>query len=234
MHAPVKGVSLKGQRREARAHATRDRIVEAARRLFEVDGYSATTVASIAAEARVATATVYQAFGTKYAILARALDLVIVNDHDPVGLLNRPWLDHARGTADPHDRLDLVVRHTSDIAARTARLKRAMRDAAATDPEVRGLILDDHQRRLRTQRILVELILGTAPVRPGLTIEDVAATYFGVVNSDCYLLMTENLGWDLGQWQRWLTRILSQELFGTHARQVVNSVVPPEVCEFRT
>ncbi len=220
MHAPVKGVSQKGQRREARARATRDRIVKAARELFEKKGYSATTVASIAAEAGVATATVYQAFGTKYAILARALDLAIVNDQDPVGLLDRPWGDRVRDTADPHDRLTLVVNHTSEIAARTAALKRAMRDAAATDPEVGVLILEDHQRRLRTQRALVGFVLDAAPLRPGLTKDDAVATFFGTVNSDCYLLMADNLGWDLDRWQRWLVQLLSHGLFGTTAGPV--------------
>ncbi|HNP15160.1 MAG TPA: helix-turn-helix domain-containing protein [Terrimesophilobacter sp.] len=191
--------------------------MEAARELFERKGYSATTVASIAAEAGVATATVYQAFGTKYAILARALDLAIVNGQNPVGLLDRPWVDRVRDTADPHDRLALVVNHTSEIAARTAALKRAMRDAAATDPEVGVLILEDHQRRLRTQRALVGLVLDATPLRPGLTRGDAVATFFGTVNSDCYLLMADSLGWDLDRWQRWLVQLLSHELFGTTA-----------------
>lgn len=216
MYAPVKGVSLKGKRREARAHSTRGRIVEAARRLFERDGYSATTVASIAAEAGVAAATVYQAFGTKYAVLARALDLAIADDQEPVALVNRPWVETVRISEDPRDRLALVVKYTSEIAARTAALKRAMRDAAATDPNVRGLIVQDHQRRLLTQKALIELVVDSAPLPPMLSIEEATATYFGLVNSDCYLLMVECLGWNLSQWQRWLIRILNQELFGPH------------------
>jgi AcrR family transcriptional regulator len=215
MREPVKGVSEAGRRREARARATRERIVEAARRLFEGDGYAGTTVAAIAAEAGVATATVYQAFGTKQAILARALDLAIANDQEQVQLLDRAWLRLARGTGDPHRRLVLVVSHTSEVAARTAALKRAMRDAAASDPEVRDLMHEDHQRRLRTQSTLVGLLLEAHPLRPGLEPDDAVAAYFGLVNSDCYLLMVDELGWDLARWQRWLVRLLSHELFGS-------------------
>lgn len=214
MREPVKGTSEAGQRREARARDTRDRIVEAARRLFESDGYAATTVTAIAAEAGVAAATVYQAFGTKPAILARALDVAITDDQAPVGLLDRPWLEQARQTADPHRRLALVVTHTSAVAARTAALKRAMRDAAATDPEVRELIREDHQRRLRTQAALVDLVLGGGHLRPGLSRDDAIAAYFSLVNSDCYLLMADTLGWDLERWQRWLVRTLDHQLLG--------------------
>ena len=217
MREPVKGTSAAGRRREARTRATRDRIVESGGRLFETDGYAATTVTAIAAEAGVSPATVYQAFGTKHSILASALDRAIADDQEPVAVLHRPWLQRARQARDPARRLELVVAHTSQIAARTAALKRAMRDAAATDPTVRELISEDHRRRLATQTALVEIIIADSPMRPGLDLDDAAATYFGLVNSECYLLMTETLGWDLKRWQDWLIGVLSHELFETVA-----------------
>src|SRR6266545_1650225 len=59
-------------RRREQAAATRREILDAAQRLFERDGYAATTMAAIAAEARVALKTVYVAFETKSGVL-RAL-----------------------------------------------------------------------------------------------------------------------------------------------------------------
>ena len=59
-------------RRREQAAATRLEILEAAQRLFERDGYAATTMAAVAAEARVALKTVYIAFETKSGVL-RAL-----------------------------------------------------------------------------------------------------------------------------------------------------------------
>lgn len=214
MREPVKGKSEAGRRREARARATREQIVDAARGLFESRGYVNTPVTAIAREAGVAPATVYQAFGTKRAILARALDVAITDDQEPVALLGRPWVERARRTRDRHERLVLVVSHTSEVAARTAVLKQAMRDAAATDPDVRDLIREDHQRRLRTQHALVNILLEGHPLRPGLNRDDAVATYFGLVNSDCYLLMVDNLGWTLDDWRAWLVRLLSLELYG--------------------
>ena len=60
-------------RRREQAAATRREILEAAQRLFERDGYVATTMAAIAAEAGVALKTVYLAFETKSGAAARAL-----------------------------------------------------------------------------------------------------------------------------------------------------------------
>ena len=59
-----------------KAAETRRQIVRAARRLFVDSGYAGTTVEAIAAEAGVALATVYKAFGTKAAI-ARELNELI-------------------------------------------------------------------------------------------------------------------------------------------------------------
>ena len=73
------------------------RVVGAALRLFLERGYAGTTVEAIAAEAHVAPATVYQAFGTKQAILARVLDQAIAGDAEPAGLLDRDWVKQAAG-----------------------------------------------------------------------------------------------------------------------------------------
>jgi AcrR family transcriptional regulator len=57
--------------RERQADATKDRIADAARRLFAARGYASTSIDAIAEEAGVAVRTVYSAFGTKREILSR-------------------------------------------------------------------------------------------------------------------------------------------------------------------
>jgi AcrR family transcriptional regulator len=61
--------SRAGGRRQEYAEATRQAIVSAARKLFAEKGYFATRVEDIAAEARVAPATVYAVGGGKYGLL---------------------------------------------------------------------------------------------------------------------------------------------------------------------
>ena len=76
MREPVKGKTEAGRRREERARHKRQRVADAALWLFLERGYMETTIEAIARKAAVAPATVYQAFGTKQAILARILDQV--------------------------------------------------------------------------------------------------------------------------------------------------------------
>lgn len=214
MREPVKGVSPAGRRREERAKATRERIVDAAERLFLERGYVATTVTAIAAEAGVAPATVYQAFGTKHAVLARALDIAIAGDAEPVEVLRRDWVDQARREPDPGRRLARIVRGASEVVARTAPLKQVMRDAAATDPEVRDLIDEDGRRRHRTHEALVDLVIEAGPLRDGLRRDDAVATYFALVSTDTYDALVAGLGWTVARWQAWLVDVLGRTLLG--------------------
>ena len=62
--------------RQQQAAGTRRQIVRTARRLFVASGYASTTVEAIAAEAGVALATVYKAFGSKAAIALELNDLI--------------------------------------------------------------------------------------------------------------------------------------------------------------
>lgn len=214
MRDPVKGKTEAGRRREQRALQTRARIASAGLRLFRERGYVATSVETIAAEAGVAPATVYQAFGTKQAILARALDTTIAGDAQPVPLLDRAWVTDARRQRDTNRRLAAVVRGAAQVAAHTAPLKEVMRDAAATDPTVRDLIREDHERRRETQRALTNIAIGNDHLRPGMTPDQAADAFFVLVNSDTYRLTTGALGWNEEKWHRWLIDVLTREFFG--------------------
>src|SRR5207249_6826502 len=138
---------------------------------------------------------VYQALGTKQAILARILDQTIAGDAQPAALLDRDWVKQVSRHPDPRQRLALVIRHTSQVAARTAPIKEVMRDAAAADPAVRQLIHEEDQRRYLTQQTLVEHVIGVGALRAGCDLDHAVATFFATVNSHCYQLLARQLGW---------------------------------------
>ncbi len=76
--------SYDSPRRREQAAATRRDILAAAQRLFEQQGYAATTMAEIAAEAGVALKTVYTAFETKSGVLRALWNLLLRGDEDDV------------------------------------------------------------------------------------------------------------------------------------------------------
>ena len=91
VNPPAEGATL----RQAQTALTEQRIVAAATELFLADGYVATTLEAVARRARVAARTVYVRFGTKAALFKRVVDVAIVGDTEPVGVLGRDWMTRA-------------------------------------------------------------------------------------------------------------------------------------------
>ena len=215
MRQPVKGKTDAGRRRESRARQTRLLIIEAGLRLFLEQGYVSTTVQAIAQEAGVAPATIYQAFGTKHAILAAALDITVAGDDSPLPVLDRDWVAAARREADPRRQLRLIIEGACQIAARTAPLKEVLRDAAATEQAARELIGQDHARRHRTQETLVDVVIDRRALRPGIDRQRAVDTFYALVNSATYELLVTRQGWTTTDWQDWIADLIERELFGT-------------------
>ena len=88
-------------RRREQAAETRRQILEASQRLFERDGYAATSVAAIAAEAGVALKTVYVAFGTKGGVLRALWNLLLRGDDENAPIAERDWYRSVLGEPDP-------------------------------------------------------------------------------------------------------------------------------------
>src|SRR4030081_1218517 len=109
-------------RRQEQAAATRVEILEAAQRLFERQGYAATTMAAIAAEAGVALKTVYVAFETKSGVLRALWNLLLRGDEADVPVADRPWYREVVDEPDPERQLRLNARNARAVKERGAAL----------------------------------------------------------------------------------------------------------------
>ena len=137
-------------RRREQAAATRRAILEAAQRLFEQQGYAATTMAAIAAEAGVALKTVYVAFETKSGVLRALWHLLLRGDEDDVPVGERDWYREVLEEPDPERQLRLNARNSRVVKERVGRLLDVIRGAAAADPDI-GDAVGAHPGRLLRQ-----------------------------------------------------------------------------------
>src|SRR5436309_7486340 len=99
-------------RRREQAAATRREILGAAQRLFERQGYTATTMAAIAAEAGVALKTVYVAFETKSGVLRALWHLLLRGDEDDAPVGEREWFHQLLAEPDAEQQLGLMARQS--------------------------------------------------------------------------------------------------------------------------
>lgn len=198
--------------RAAQARETRQRIVDAALRLFVEHGYMPTTMSAIAREAGVAVQTLYLAFGSKSAILSAALDIAIVGDDEPVSLIEREWVEALRAEADGCRAVALMCREVAKLFRRVAPLHVAIR-AATGDAEVARLLEQDQQSRYGTQRQFVSILA----VKPGFNMEigeeRAADLVYGLLSEAVYLLFCGDRGWAMEDWTEWVAVTLSSQLF---------------------
>src|SRR2546423_6582144 len=101
--------------RRAQAAATRQAILEAAQRLFERDGYAATSMAAIAAEAGVSLKTVYIGVETKSGLLRALWHLLLRGDEEGAPGGERQWDRDVLPEPDPQEQLRLNPRHSRPL-----------------------------------------------------------------------------------------------------------------------
>jgi AcrR family transcriptional regulator len=201
-------------RRREQAAATRLEILEAAQRLFERDGYVATTMAAVAAEAGVALKTVYLAFETKAGLLRALWHLRLRGDEDDVPIAERPWYREVLAEPDPERQLRLGARNARQVKGRAANLMRAMRDAAGSDADSAALwrrIQDDF---LANQRAVVDAIDAKGALAPGLDAARAADILWTLNHPDVWHLLVGERGWTPEEWEQWFADTACSQLLG--------------------
>jgi AcrR family transcriptional regulator len=190
-------------RRREQAAATRLEILEAAQRLFERDGYTATTMAAVATEAGVALKTVYLAFETKAGLLRALWHLRLRGDEDDVPIPQRQWYRDVIAEPDPERQLRLGARNARQVKGRAANLMRAMRDAAGADADSAALwrrIQDDF---LANQRAVIDTIDAKGGLAPGLDAARAADILWTLNHPDVWHLLVGERGWTPEEWEQW-------------------------------
>jgi AcrR family transcriptional regulator len=199
-------------RRRAQAEATRAEILRAAQRLLERDGYAATTVAAVAAEAGVALKTVYVAFGTKGGLLRALWNALLRGDGDDVPMGERPWYRELLADPDSGSRLDRLAAGSRMVKDRAGPMMGVIRDGAAVDPDVADLWA-------RIEREFRELLAPVARtfadegvLRAGLDADRAADLLWALNHPDVWRLLVRVRGWSADEYEIWLAGAFRREL----------------------
>ncbi len=152
-------------RRREQAAATRRDILAAAQPLLERQGYSATTMAAIAAAAGVALKTVYAAFETKSGLLRGLWNVLLRGDDEDVPVQDRAWYREALDEPDPARQLQLNARNSRAVKSRIAGVLEVIRHAAPLDPEIEALWSRIQSDFYDNQRAIVESLADKGALR---------------------------------------------------------------------
>jgi AcrR family transcriptional regulator len=193
----------------ARTQNTRRRIVTAAAELFIGGGYTATTLEQIAARAGVAVQTVYFHYGNKRSVLKEAVDVAAAGDDEPLGVLDRPWLDEARAEPDPRRVIALWTAYGRGIVTRVGPIMRVVRDAAVVDPDMAEQWTTNETETATAFRVLAEQLQAMGALR--VTADEATDILCAVSGLAMYFTLTDR-GWTAERWERFVVDTVAHAL----------------------
>jgi AcrR family transcriptional regulator len=206
-------------RRRAQAAETRKQILDAAQRLFEHQGYAATTMAAIAAEAGVALKTVYVAFETKSGVLRALWNLVLRGDDDNIPVAQRQWYRAVLEEPDPVRQLRLTARASRTVKERAGQLLGVIRSAAPVDADIAALWDRIEAEFYDNQRAIVETLQKKKALRPGLDVTRATDILWTLNHPHVWLLLAGERGWTPEQYEQWFGDTISAQLLRDPARR---------------
>jgi AcrR family transcriptional regulator len=204
--------SYRSPRREARARATRLRVLQAATSLFDEHGYAGTTIRSVAERAGVSVPTVEALFGTKGRLLKAAIDVAIAGDDEPVPMLARDWAAAAAGAADPGSFLSILAGEIAPAQSRSSGLVLSVFEGAGSDPELAGLAAQMAAQRVTMATWAVARLSALGALRADVGEDEAADTVFAIMEPAVFDRLTRQRGWTLARYQDWIARSLRRLL----------------------
>jgi AcrR family transcriptional regulator len=207
--------SYNSPRRRKQAEETRRGILEAAQRLFEHQGYAATTMAAIAAEAGVALKTVYLAFETKSGLLRALWHLLLRGDQVDVPVAEREWYRETLEEPDPERQLQLNARNSRAGKERVAGVGEAIRAAAPTDPEIAALWDRIESNYYENQGVIVESLAAKHALAPGLDVKTATDILWTINHPAVWQLLVLQQGWSPERYEEWCLRTTCAQLLAS-------------------
>lgn len=190
---PTRSYDASGRR--AQAQTSRSRIVETAERLFLRHGYTSTTVQAIAGAAGVSADTIYKSFGGKPGLIRAIRDRALAGEGS-VPAEQRSDEIQAR-EADPEAIIRAWGAFVAELAPRGSPILLLIRDAAATDPEVRALLEELDADRLRRMTDNARRLQQASHLRPGISLQQAADVLWTYSSPELYELLVLRRGWNV-------------------------------------
>lgn len=196
------------RRRALQAEQTRSEILRSARRHFARNGYAASSLKAIAADAGVSVQTVYDSVGSKADLVRRLNDLIDAEAEvlEIAGAIGTE-LDPALVAAIP-------ARITRRLVERCGDIIRACHDAVRSEPELASVV-DEGGRRHRAGAQIVAARLAEMGALPADTNQaDAARTIAALSDVRLALLLLDDHSLDLDGVEQWMAHTTSRAVLG--------------------
>ncbi len=198
-------------RRQKQAAATRQDILDAARKLFASKGYVHTSMAAIAKEANTAVQTIYDSVGPKHAI---ALELVRAGEA-AAGV--EEFSRDIKQARNPEEAVAMLVGLTRRFMENGSDLFIMMMNAAPTEPDVAAAWRTAHEHHRHGAQVVAGILGRMNALQPGVTVDQAADTIGMMSWGTNWLQLTRDFGWTLDAAEQWMIESLGRLLLKSDA-----------------
>lgn len=200
----------------SRSQASQDRqlrVAKVAGALIAERGYTATSMADVAAEAGVSVPWLYKAFGPKPVLVKRAYDVLLVGDADPVPLAQRPAFRALAAETIAHRVIERYAAISRDLITRVGPLAAALLAAAHSgDLELADLAATISRERLFGATAVTNHLDELGALDGWLTRAQAADLVWTLISPEVYRMLVVDRHWSADSYEQWLTSSLAAAL----------------------
>jgi AcrR family transcriptional regulator len=193
-HSPV---------RQEQAGQTRERILDAARRLILNKGFADATIEAIASEAGVAAPTVYAAFGSKRGIVQGLMERAAFSSG------YAELVREAMRSDDPETRVRYAARIARRIFDSLRSESEVLRGATAVAPD---FVREKERLRYERQAGLIKLLEEKSALRRELTSAAARDILWTLTSYEIHRCLVVERKWSAGRYEEWLGDTLVRAL----------------------
>ena len=200
--------------RRGKALATRRKIIRAAHDEFTQKGFHGATIASIAAQAGVASQTVYFVFHTKAGLMSAVVEDAVMGDSAIIPQ-ETEWWKAMEADPDAVQAARAFIVGAAPLFERASAISEILRAAAQDDDEVHPIFEFHEELRRVAFRQVIETLANKTNLRADLTIDTATDLLMALFSDATYQFLTATCGWDHDQLVDWLCQALPELLLGT-------------------
>ena len=202
--------SYHSETREKQAQQTKKHILDAAKKLFQKEGFDRVTIGKIAEVADVSMPTIYAIFKSKRGILQALIDDALPKDQFT------KLVDASMKQGSAQERLKQTAKLCRQMYDAERGLMDILRGASVVASEFKELEQEREARRYERQCEYVETLMKQKALTQELTLEKARDVLWVFTGRDIYRLFVIERGWTSDAYEAWLFDILMKSLLGTN------------------
>ena len=198
--------SYTSDNRDAQAAKTRLRILDAAKELFQREGFDRVTISQLAKASKVSMPTIYSLFKSKRGVLQSLIDTALPPEKFSA------LVDEFSKEKSPKKRVQMTAKIAREIYDAERGLLDILRSASLVGPELKELEQEREQRRYDRQGDGLKVLMEEGALSKGLTLTQARDIQWALTGRDMYRLFVVELQWTPDEYEAWLAEILIKQL----------------------